>query len=98
MSSDNFFTVSQVNAMSLSNVGSKITKPVYFKIMSDRDLKQHNVLLVADSDKDQKDQMEIEFDPEYLREMARRGSTRVVWSLTSHWSLSNVNQPEKIWI
>ena len=84
MSSDNFFTVSQVNAMSLSNVGSKITKPVYFKIMSDRDLKQHNVLLVADSDKDQKDQMEIEFDPEYLREMARRGSTRVVWSLTSH--------------
>ena len=70
--------------MALSNVGVKITKPVYFKIMSDRDLKQHNVLLVADSDKDQKDQMEIEFDPEYLREMARRGSTRVVWSLTSH--------------
>ena len=71
MSSDNFFTVSQVNAMALSNVGSKITKPVYFKIMSDRDLKQHNVLLVADSDKDQ---MEIEFDPDYLREMARRSN------------------------
>ena len=71
MSSDNFFTVSQVNGMALSNVGSKITKPVYFKIMSDRDLKQHNVLLVADSEKDQ---MEIEFDPDYLREMARRSN------------------------
>ena len=32
--SDNFYTVKQVNSMAQSHVGSKIIKPVYFKILS----------------------------------------------------------------
>ena len=67
--SDNFYTVKQVNSMAQSHVGSKIIKPVYFKILSDRDLKQHNVLLVGDSPVDS---MEIEFDPSVLQDMIRK--------------------------
>ena len=33
--SDNFYTVKQVNSMAQSHVGSKIIKPVYFKILSE---------------------------------------------------------------
>ena len=66
---DNFFTVKQVNSMAQSNVGSKITKPVYFKVLSDRDLKHHNVLVVGDSESDQ---MEIEFDAAVLQDMAKK--------------------------
>ena len=67
--SDNFYTVKQVNSMAQSHVGSKIIKPVYFKVLSDRDLKQHNVLLVGDSPADT---MEIEFEPAVLQDMARK--------------------------
>ena len=40
---DEFFTVKEINSMAQSHVGSKITKPVFFKVLSDRDLKVHNV-------------------------------------------------------
>ena len=66
---DEFFTVKEINSMAQSHVGSKITKPVFFKVLSDRDLKVHNILLVGDSESDQ---MEIEFEPSILQDMIKK--------------------------
>ena len=89
--SDNFYTVKQVNSMAQSHVGSKIIKPVYFKILSDRDLKQHNVLLVGDSPVDS---MEIEFDPSVLQDMIRKSRflfpLETVKALTKTFSWNSV--------
>ena len=67
---DEFFTVKEINSMAQSHVGSKITKPVFFKVLSDRDLKVHNILLVGDSESDQ---MEIEFEPSILQDLIKKG-------------------------
>ena len=50
-------------------LGLRSQNQCFFKVLSDRDLKVHNILLVGDSESDQ---MEIEFEPSILQDLIKK--------------------------